>query len=601
MAVSPQSLEQVVDVETPEQVVLSFTIAGVGSRVAAALVDTLILAVVAIALVIVFASIVNAFVRNLSGSSSWGGAIIIAVWLLVMFAAFWGYYVAFEGLWDGQTPGKRLIGLRVVRDGGFSITFAASAVRNILRIVDAQPGAVYFVGLVSVIVSPSGKRLGDYAAGTIVVREQAITERGGAAPPPPPSGGDGASTTTNLTDGEFELLERYVQRRGSLDPHRALQFESELADRFRPRAPSSDAEDRKFLALLYAAERGARLRGAAARSDTGAAREQHALVAQGSARWREFAGRLARARTGGLGALREDDVSDFVARYRELTTDLARLTTASRGRDNQSLWYLNRLVASGHALLYRDRPIAPRSIWRFLTRSIPAEIRRSWRPILLAAVLLYGPAAIAYVSVVRDPSVAPSFIPAGMLDRAEQGIERAREGTGYIRDEPVTRPLISSFVISNNITVTFYAFAGGLTAGIFTVIALVSNGIQLGGILGLYQSKHILPLIVAFVAPHGVLELTAICIAGGAGFLLASALLLPGSLTRREALIVNGQRAIRLVAGSTLMLLCAGSLEGLISPIPWWTLGQKLTVSALTAVVLALYVSLRDSGGVKSA
>ncbi|HTD59418.1 MAG TPA: stage II sporulation protein M [Gemmatimonadaceae bacterium] len=587
MAVSTRSLEQVVDVETPEQVVLTFTIAGIGSRAAAAVVDSFILLILLIASSVIMGRLVSRGIHHISSVES----IIIAIYSLLTFAMIWGYYVLFEALWDGQTPGKRVIGLRVVRDGGFSITFAASAVRNLTRVLDGQPIGLYFVGLVSAIISPSGKRLGDYAAGTIVVRERAVTERG-AAPPPIPSGGTAIATTTYLTDDEFALLDRYEQRRASLDRVHAFQFESDLADRFRKRAPSTVATDRVFLAELWAAERDARARGAAARSDTGAAREQYALVAQGGERWREFAARLAALRRGGLAKLPEQDVSDFVARYRELTTDLARLTTASRGRDTQSLWYLNRLVASGHAMLYRDRPIAPRSVWRFITRSIPKEIRRSWRPIVLAALLLYVPAVVAWVAVVRNPASASSFIPPSMLDRAEEGITRAREGTGYIADDPLMRPLISSAVISNNIYVSFSAFAGGLSAGILTVVALVFNGIELGGVFGLYQSKGILPLIVKFVAPHSVFELTAICIAGGAGFLLAAAILLPGSLTRREALIANGQRAIRLIAGATLLLLCAGTLEGLISPIPWWTLAQKLTVSGLTAVILALYISL---------
>jgi uncharacterized membrane protein SpoIIM required for sporulation/uncharacterized RDD family membrane protein YckC len=589
MPASTPSLEQVVDVETPEQVVLSFTIAGIGSRAAAALIDSVVLVMLFIAATVTVGSAFRALVHHIT--AGWTQSIILALWIVFSFAALWGYYVLFEALWDGQTLGKRLIGLRVVRDGGYSIDFAASAVRNIMRLIDVQPIGTYFAGLVSIIVSPSGKRLGDYAAGTIVVRERAVIERG-TAPAVQPPGGAVVATTTNLTDDEFALLDRYEQRRESLEPNRAAHFESELAARFRSRAPSTIVTDRAFLAELYAAERAARQQGAAARSDTGAAREQHALVAQGSERWREFAVRLAAVRRRGLARLPEDEISDFVGRYRELTTDLARLTTASRGRENQSLWYVNRLVASGHALLYRGRPLAPRSIWRFLTRSIPREIRRSAGPILLAALLMFGSGAIAFVAVVRRPSVAASFIPPGMLDRAEQGVLRAREGTGYIQDDPFNRPLISGMVISNNVSVAFQAFVGGITAGIFTAIALVTNGIQLGGVLGLYESKGILPLIVAFVAPHGVFELTAICIAGGAGFLIAAALLLPGPFTRREALVTNGQRAIRLVAGATLLLLCAGTLEGLISPIPWWTLGQKLTVSALTAVVLGLYVSL---------
>jgi uncharacterized membrane protein SpoIIM required for sporulation len=154
---------------------------------------------------------------------------------------------------------------------------------------------------------------------------------------------------------------------------------------------------------------------------------------------------------------------------------------------------------------------------------------------------------------------------------------------------------MASGIIRNNIQVTFVAFAAGITAGIGTALALVLNGVSLGGVVGLYQSKGILPLLVAFVAPHGVLELTAICIAGGGGFLIAAALLIPGRRTRRRALAENGRRAIALIGASTLMLIVAGLLEGLVSPIPYWPMEWKLSVSAITALVL--YAYLRGGAG----
>jgi uncharacterized membrane protein SpoIIM required for sporulation len=178
-----------------------------------------------------------------------------------------------------------------------------------------------------------------------------------------------------------------------------------------------------------------------------------------------------------------------------------------------------------------------------------------------------------------------------MLDRAEEGVRRAHEGTGYIPDPQIFRPTMASQIIANNVQVTFGVFALGITAGLGTMLLLVLNGVSFGGVLGLYASKGILGLIVAFVAPHGVLELTAVCVAGGAGFLLAAALLLPGRRTRKRALVENGRRAIRLVAAATVLLLVAGTLEGFVSPIPWWPLRWKLTVSATTLVLLVLYLS----------
>jgi uncharacterized membrane protein SpoIIM required for sporulation len=129
-----------------------------------------------------------------------------------------------------------------------------------------------------------------------------------------------------------------------------------------------------------------------------------------------------------------------------------------------------------------------------------------------------------------------------------------------------------------------------VTAGIGTLALLLFNGVSLGGVFGLYASKGILSLLVAFVAPHGVLELSAICIAGGAGFLIAAALLLPGRRTRRRALAENSARAMHLMAASTLMLIVAGSLEGMVSPIPYWPLSLKLIVSAMTLVLLVVYL-----------
>jgi uncharacterized membrane protein SpoIIM required for sporulation len=134
-----------------------------------------------------------------------------------------------------------------------------------------------------------------------------------------------------------------------------------------------------------------------------------------------------------------------------------------------------------------------------------------------------------------------------------------------------------------------------VTAGIGTLLLLLFNGVSLGGIFGLYASKGILSLLLAFVAPHGVLELSAICIAGGAGFLIAGAMLVPGRRTRRRALAENSARAMRLIAASTLMLIFAGSLEGMVSPIPYWPLSLKLIVSSMTLVLLVAY--LRGGAG----
>lgn len=585
------ALVETVDVETPELVVLTYTIAGVGSRVAAALIDYGICLLSYGAILVGLLSLgARTGIGTAPRSSAWGAAVLY----LLLFGILWGYYVLFEGLADGQTPGKRLLRLRAVRDGGYSVTFGASAVRNLVRLLDMQPLFTYGVAIASVMLTKRGKRLGDLAAGTIVVREglaarAAVDTTSRTAGQMPEGAVPGIA---RLTNAEFTVLERFAERRAELSAERRAALAEQIAARLAPiLADVAGASALGKLMTLYEAERSARSRGAVAIRETGAARERHAIVAAGSKAWSGFAARLRVAQNGGLKRLNETEVREFVEQYRDAANDLARLQTATRGGQDSDVFFLTRLVAAAHNLLYRGTALTLGSALRALALDGPREVRRSWRPILLAALVFFGPAVIAHVAVVRDPSVAEIFIPPGMLDRAEAGVERAKKGTGYIEDPQLFRPVMASTIIANNVQVTFAAFAFGLTAGVGTLILLLTNGVSLGGVMGLYASKGIASLLIKFVAPHGVFELTAICIAGGAGLLLAAALLVPGQRTRRRALVENGRRAIQLIGVSSVLLVAAGALEGFVSPIPSWSLGAKLAVSAGTVVLLVAYLS----------
>jgi uncharacterized membrane protein SpoIIM required for sporulation/uncharacterized RDD family membrane protein YckC len=579
------SLDQVIEIETPEQVMVTVTIAGIGSRTAAAVIDAGIIMAILIGIWLLGVAPGIGLLAE--------GAWVLAIGLFASFALFWGYYVLFEGLRDGQTPGKRLLKLRVVQDGGFSVSFAASAVRNLVRLLDMQPFPTALLGLAVALVSRSGKRLGDMAAGTIVVREHVRH----VAVEPAGTDDDRATAAAVLSEPEYELLERFVGRRAALDPEHRSALANQMAERFAGRLPDAPGP-LAALVELYERERRARARGGPARDARGAAREQHALVARGAARWQEFSGWIARAQRIGLAAMPERDVTEFVARYRELATDLARLRTASGGREHDAVYQLSRLVAAGHNLLYRQRSTPGRAAWRYLTSAVPSEIRASWAQIALAALLLFGPAVATYIAIVRSPEIGYELMPAGMIERAESARAREAMGEGYLpKDEEVPLPILASQVATNNIGVTFAAFASGMSAGVITVLLLAFNGVMIGGAVGLFASMGVEHLIWAFVAPHGVLELFAICVAGGGAFHLASAILLPGRMTRREALVVRGRRAIRLIAAATMLLIVAGAIEGFISP-RVWPIEWKFAVSAVTAVFLALFVSLgRRAGG----
>jgi uncharacterized RDD family membrane protein YckC len=167
-----QAFTDELSIDTPEQVELAYGVAGIGSRFVAVLLDHLIVAVtifVEFALLVWAASGAPKRPANvpLDKAGLWAAAILI----FLNFLLFWGYFALFEGLWRGQTPGKRVMKLRVIKDSGRQITFFEALARNLLRGVDYLPG-MYLVGVITMLSNKANKRLGDFVAGTIVVHER---------------------------------------------------------------------------------------------------------------------------------------------------------------------------------------------------------------------------------------------------------------------------------------------------------------------------------------------------------------------------------------------------------------------------------------------
>jgi uncharacterized membrane protein SpoIIM required for sporulation/uncharacterized RDD family membrane protein YckC len=578
-------LDATVDVETPEQVLVSYTLAGLGSRGAAAIIDVAIMVAGMLALFYGAAQVPRIFgsARHLD-DSSW----VVAVLILGQFLILWGYYVTFEAVWDGQTPGKRLLGLRVVRTGGGGVDIGASAARNLIRIVDFLPFG-YFVGMVSLVANQRNQRLGDLVAGTIVVRERVLRQaapraRASAAPD------DAAVPLATLDDDRYALLDRFVAREGTLDDASRIRLSTALVTRF-----DLDVRNDPVAALRILHERETRARRAVGPTSSAAPtrREEWAVVTDGRPRWDAFAERLTDARKRGLQTLTEDEVTSFVEAYREIATDLARLRTADRGRGADALFSLSRLVSGGHNLLYRRPSRGLLRAWHFMAEDVPREVRRSWRFVAVASALLYVPAIGTIVAIVRHPELATRMLPPSMIERAEEGQRRGNTGADYLPKEAgEPGSVLSAFLMTNNIEVAFLAFAGGITAGALTVYSLVFNGMAaLGAGVGLYITKGIGLQILGFVAAHGVLELTAICLAGAAGLLIAAGMLIPGDRTRRDALRDNGVRALHLVACVVLFLVLAGLIEGNISPsrLPD---SAKYATAVITAVAIVWYLSL---------
>jgi uncharacterized RDD family membrane protein YckC len=202
-------------IETPENVELEQRLAGIGSRFIAGLVDGLILTGISIALAIVFTAL--AMLDPFESRFGLG----VALYALAVFLLFWGYFVFFEYRTNGQTPGKKTVRIRVVREGGMPITFRDVAVRNLLRIVDAFPSMVVCViGGIAMFATKKCQRLGDLAAGTVVVSEQSVdysakSDRRVTAEWEADAGA-AALRATGLTPEEYRVLSNYWLRRSEL-------------------------------------------------------------------------------------------------------------------------------------------------------------------------------------------------------------------------------------------------------------------------------------------------------------------------------------------------------------------------------------------------
>lgn len=591
------SLDATLDVETPEQVVVSYTLAGVGTRGAAALIDLLLMLVLTVTLWYAAASVPK-LVPGLHGFGERGW--VRATFIIGQFLILWGYFVSFEALWDGQTPGKRLLGLRVVRNGGGGIDIGASAARNLIRFVDFLPFG-YFVGMVAIVANGRNQRLGDVVAGTIVVRERLLRHRRPTVDANTDAADDAVLVAT-LDDERFALLDRFVQREATLDADSRLRIAGALSARL---SMETHTDPVAALQRLHQHELRARQRARPSSSSGGARREEWALIADGRPRWDAFAAEIAGVRRRGLHTLREEQVTAFVEAYREVATDLARLRTADRGRGGDAVFTLSRLVSAGHNLLYRRPTQGLERVARFVAVDVPREVRRSWRHVAVAGALLFVPAIGTIVAIVREPSLATRMLPPGMIARAEEGQQRGSTGADYLPNgEDEKGSALSAFLMTNNIRVAIVAFVGGITGGVLTVYALVFNGMAaLGAGVGLYITRGIGGQILGFVAAHGVLELSAICIAGAAGLLLATGMLVPGDRTRRESLVANGKRSLHLVACVVLFLVLAGLIEGNISPSKLPD-SAKFATAAITAIFMGWYLSrgrIDDEGPVMAA
>ena len=273
--------------------------------------------------------------------------------------------------------------------------------------------------------------------------------------------------------------------------------------------------------------------------------------------------------------------------YRQTASDLA--IVREDNTSNQLSAYLNSLLGRAHNLIYMGHRPKINELRKFYTESYPQVFRETFPQTMLAFGVFLVTALAAFALTMHDPSFAHRMLGAQMMDT----IEKREMWTHSI---VTVKPLAASAIMTNNLSVSFTTFALGITAGIGTAWMMVVNGLLLGVIGAATWHAGMAEQLWSFVAPHGVLELPAIFIAGGAGFEIARGMLFPGLLPRRESLALAGGRAARLVLGTIPMLIVAGTIEGFLSPSDI-AVPLKFLFAAVMFAALVAYLNLkpRDS------
>ena len=294
-------------------------------------------------------------------------------------------------------------------------------------------------------------------------------------------------------------------------------------------------------------------------------------------KWKRLEELTARASRFRLNNLSGEEVREFGRLYRRTAADLA--IAREEVRDQRLINYLNHLVGRAHGAIYRSESSGFSVISNFFRFEFPAVFRRTFYYTLAAFLIFAFATAFAWIACTVDEGFADQVAPGLKHDIAAH-----RNWTESINK---ANPLGATSIQTNNITVTFYAFGGGIFAGLVTVWVLIQNGLLLGMVFGLCV-KYKFWEIPTFVAGHGVIELTAIFIAGGAGLMIGKAILMPGDRRRIDALVTNGSEAVKLILGCVPMLLIAGCIEGFISPAPI-PAAIKFVVSGMSLLAMTAY------------
>lgn len=305
-------------------------------------------------------------------------------------------------------------------------------------------------------------------------------------------------------------------------------------------------------------------------------------IARREPNWKRLDGLLQQAEKQGIKSLSATEIKDLASLYRSVSADLARARTNKMG--NTITQDLQKLTARGYNQIYQG---SQRQEWQqvkeFYLWGFPRVVRESWIYIAIATGVFLLLALIAWWYGWRDPVFISLTVPQRIIELVEE------EGELWMGSIVGVEPLASSSITINNLSVSFAAIAGGITAGIYTLFIMANNGLHIGAIATLVGKNNLAYPFWAFVFPHGSLELPAIFLAGGAGLLIGKGMIFPGQYKRIDALKLNGIKAAQLLFGIIPLLIVAGIIEGFFSPSPIIPNPVKYLVGTSLFGLLILY------------
>ena len=302
--------------------------------------------------------------------------------------------------------------------------------------------------------------------------------------------------------------------------------------------------------------------------------------------WKRQDALLRQVEKKGIKSLRSDDIRELASLYRSVAADLARARTQKAG--NIIIHNLQVLTTRGYNQIYQG---SRRQEWQalvdFYRWGLPSVVQQNAGYIALATSLFLLGAIVAWWYAWQDTTFMSLIVPENLIRKVRD------EHQLWMGSIVGVEPLASTSIMMNNLSVSFGAVAGGITAGIYTVFLLVFNGLSIGAVATLVGQNNLAYPFWAFVFPHGSLELPAIFFAGGAGLLIARAILFPGKYRRVDALKLYGNRAVQLVFGVVPMLVIAGTIEGFFSPSPLVPEPLKYLAGVGLFAFLVMYCSQR--------